>query len=797
MLKNLFKVAFRNIGKDRIYSLLNILGLTLGITCSLFLLLYLLNELSYDRFHTQKDRIYRVVTHFTESDNQFTWPSAQIPLAQELEEKYTEVEHAVRFISTGRELFENPEQDVRFYEEDFYYVDSTIFDVFSFSLLAGDPANVLIKPNTAVLTQETAQKYFGNEDPIGQTFKNGDKIYEITGLVEDVPKNSSLEFDALLSRASLPDELGGWGGWGVGTYLLLKEGTSRQVGEEALASVNKERVVPVFESFGTAGVTIRYWLQPLADIHLKSDFGDGETGSGDISYIYIFTAVAFFILIIASINYMNLATARATRRAKEVGVRKTMGSFRGQLISQFLTESTLLTFIALLASLLLVAVLLPSFNQLAGTEISFTFLLQPQIIVGFIGIALLVGIAGGSYPAFYLSRFNPALVLKGNVTRGTGNALLRKVLVVVQFTISIAMLICTWIVYDQLQYLRDKDLGFDQEQVLIVTMPDSTIRANYEILRNRIKESPNVREVTTSSSRPGSGYSKNLMYVDSPSGKVQRGVNQYRAHYDFVETMGIKVIEGRSFSREYATDTAAVLVNESMVARMQWDDPIGKELSFIGDEDNPGPTYSVIGVIEDYHQQSLYNPIEPLAIFFGDPNFFLNIKVAPEKINETLAFIEDSWMEVNAGKPFSYEFLDEEFMSQYETDQKRGQIFTLFSALTVVIACLGLLGLAAYTTEQRAKEIGIRKVIGASVFNVVGLIYRDFFILIGISMLIAFPLAYFFMNEWLSDFAYQTNIKWLTFAASALLTLVITLGAISFHTLRAATANPVKSLRND
>ncbi|WKN46267.1 ABC transporter permease [Tunicatimonas pelagia] len=797
MLKNLLKVALRNIGKDRIYSLLNILGLTLGITCSLFLFLYLLNELSYDKFHTKKDRIYRVVTHFTETDNQFTWPSAQLPLAQELEEKYSQIEHAVRFIGAGRELFENPERDMRFYEEDFQYVDSTVFEVFDFPLLSGDPATALLKPNTAVLTQETAQKYFGSAEPIGQTLKNGDDIYEITGLVEDVPENSSIEFDALLSRATLPDEIGGWGGWGRPTYLLMKEGSSIQDGEEALASVNKERVVPIFENYG---VTIDYWLQPLADIHLKSDFGEGETGAGDIAYIYIFGAVAFFILIIASINYMNLATARATRRAKEVGVRKTMGSFRGQLISQFLTESTLLTFIALAISLLLVAVLLSPFNNLAGTEIALSFLFQPQIIIGFILIALLVGIAGGSYPAFYLSKFNPALVLKGNATRGTGNAMLRKVLVVVQFAISIAMLICTWIVYDQLQYLRDKDLGFNQEQVLIVTMPDSTIRANYEVLQNRLRESAQVLEVSTSSSRPGTGYSKNLMLVEGNDGSVVDGgvgVNQYRAHYDYVETMGIDILQGRSFSREYTTDTAAVLVNESMVARMQWDDPIGKELSFMGDEDNPGPTYSVIGVFKDYHQESLYNSIEPLAVLFGDPNFFLNIKVAPNRVNETLAYIEDTWTEVNAGKPFSYEFLDEEFMSQYETDQKRGKIFTLFSAFTVIIACLGLLGLAAYTTEQRAKEIGIRKVIGATIPNIVGLIYKDFFILIALAMLVAFPLAYWFMSDWLQTFAYQTDIKWLTFVASALLTLIVTLGAISFHTLRAATANPVKSLRSE
>ncbi|MEQ9441592.1 MAG: FtsX-like permease family protein [Cyclobacteriaceae bacterium] len=794
MLKNLLKVALRNIGKDRIYSLLNILGLTLGITCGLFLFLYLLDELSYDEFHSNKDRIYRVVTHFTEQDNQFTWPSGQIPLAQELEENYTEVEHAVRFIDAGRELFENSERDVRFYEEDFYYVDSSVFEVFTFPLLAGNPGTALNEPNTAVVTQSTAKKYFGNEDPIGQSFQNGDENYKITGLIEDVPTNSHLEFDALLSRASLPDEMGGWGGWGVSTYLFLKEGSSKDAGEQALADVNKNRVVPIFKDYG---VSISYFLQPLTDIHLNSDFSEGGTDGSDMSYIYIFAAVAFFILIIASINYMNLATARATRRAKEVGVRKTMGSFKRQLISQFLTESVLLTLIALLISLVLVVALLPFFNELAGKEMSYSFLLQPQLIVGFLAIVLLVGLGGGSYPAFYLARFNPAAVLKGNVARGTGNALLRKVLVVAQFSISIAMLICTWVVYDQLQYLRDTDLGFEQDQVLTVTMPDSTIRANYQTLYNRLKDQPNVLDVSSSNSRPGTGYSKNLMKVDSPEGMVDKGVDQYRADYDYVETMGMTIVTGRNFSRDYATDTAAALVNESMVARMQWDDPIGKRFAYLGDGDELGAIFTVVGVIKDFHQQSLYDPIEPLAIFFSENNYFLNIKIAQEDAPETLAAIEDTWNEVNAGKPFSFDFLDQEFQSQYKADQKRGQIFTFFSALTVLIACLGLLGLAAYTTEQRAKEIGIRKVIGASVVSIIGMIYKDFFVLIGIAILIAFPVAYYFMDGWLQTFAYQTNIQWFTFVISALLTLVVTLSAISFHTLKAAMSNPVKSLRSE
>lgn len=797
MFKNYFIISLRNLLSKKFYAVINILGLSIGLTCCMFIFLYVDHELSYDTFHIEKDRIYRVITTFTEAGTEINYASTQIPLATELEEKYSQIEKAVRFIELERKLFTNPKRDVRFYEENFYYADSSVFEVFNFPLIAGDPITALTQPNTAVVTQSTAQKYFGNEDPIGQSFineSNGD-IYQVTGLLEDIPSNSHLTFDALLSFTTLPEEFAGWGSWYPITYLLLKRNTSLQEVEQVLTKVNKEHVMPIFENYG---ITINYWLQPLTDIHLKSSFGDDAGESGDISYIYTFVAIAFFMLIIASINYMNLATAHATRRAKEVGVRKTMGSVRSQLISQFLTESILITMVALLLSWMVVIVLFPYFNQFTGIEIDISYLLQPQIVVVCMGITLLVGILGGSYPAFYLSHFNPALVLKGNITRGRGNALLRKALVVVQFAISIAMLICTWVVYDQLQYMQEKDLGFKQNQVLALTMPDSTIQTNYPLLYNRLKDHANVLEVSTSSAKPGDDMFYSIMDVDSPEGVVDRGVDYYWAGYDFVETMGMNIVEGRNFSRDYATDTAAVLVNEAMVANMQWENPIGKRFAFDdGNEETPNPTYRVVGVVQNFHQQSLYSPIEPLAIFFGEPNYYLNIKIAPQDIKSTLSFIEDSWAKVNTGKPFSYNFLDQDFQSQYQADQKRGQIFTFFSALTVVIACLGLLGLTAYTTEQRAKEIGIRKVIGASVTSIIGLIYKDFLVLIVVAILIAFPVAYVFMNDWLQSFAYQTELKWLTFVASALLALVITMSAISFHTLRAAMSNPVNSLRNE
>ncbi|MEM1134745.1 MAG: ABC transporter permease [Bacteroidota bacterium] len=798
MLKNYFIIAFRNLCNKKFYSTINILGLSIGLTCCLFIYLYVQHELSYDTFHNKKDRIYRVVSTFTEANSETSYPTTQIPLAPELEEKHTEVELAVRFVEMDRKLFENTERNVRFYEESFYYAEPAVFDLFSFRLLEGNPSTALVRPNTAVITQSTAEKYFGQENPIGQVLLKGEnkEIYQITGLMEDVPANSHLKFDALLSYKTFPEEqFSSWGSWFPTTYLLLKENVSPQEVEQILAGVNKEYVAPIFENFG---ITIDYWLQPLTDIYLRSNFGDNAGESSDISYIYIFGAVACFILVIASINYMNLTTARATSRAKEVGVRKTMGSLKSQLVKQFLTESIILTFIALIISFILLIILLPFFNQLAGKEISISYLLQPKILTVIVGIALFMGLAGGSYPAFYLSHFKPNSVLKSKATLNSRNILLRRVLVVTQFTVCISMLICTWTVYDQLQYMHNKDLGFKQDQVLSVTMPDSTTQAHYPVFYNQLKTHTNILGVSTSSAKPSDDIFYALMDVDSPDGKVNRGVDFFWAGYDFIETMGINIVEGRNFSQDYITDTTAALVNEAMVARMQWNDPFGQTFTFSdGNEETADPTYTVVGVIQNYHQKSLYSPIEPLAIFFGEPNSFMNIKISPRDVTHTLAFIEDTWAEINMDKPFSYDFLDQEFQSQYQADEKRVQIFTSFSIIAAMIACLGLLGLAAYTIEQRAKEIGIRKIIGASVPSIISLIYKDFIILIIISIFFSFFLAYFFMNDWLQTFAYQTEIKWFNFLASALLTLVITIGTISFNTLRVAFSNPVDSLRNE
>ena len=552
---------------------------------------------------------------------------------------------------------------------------------------------------------------------------------------------------------------------------------------------------PIFVQYG---ITIRYELQRIIDIHLHSKIQDEAEEGGDISYIYVFAAVAMFMLIIACINYMNLATARSATRAKEVGIRKVMGSQRRQLMMQFITESVVLALIALVVSLVLIYGLLPLFNQLSNKELPFSYVTQAPVMLSLVGIVIFVGIIGGSYPAFYLSGFNPVNVLKGKVAMKGGNALFRKFLVVVQFSISIFMLISTLVVFDQLQFMREKDLGFSRERILRIALSSDELFRKASVIAERVRQTPGVANVGTTGATPGQGIGKNLMKVEENDGKMSdRGVDLFTADYDFVKTMGMTVVEGRNFSRDVSSDTTfAILVNESMVKRMAWKNPLGKKLVFGG---GPNPEKHVVGVVKDYHQNSLYDAIEPLIIILRVNNGNLIVKTAEGDVRKSIAAIEKTWNEVNPTYPMEYTFLDQDFNSQYKSDEKRSQIFTAFSILTITIACLGLLGLAAFTTEQRYKEIGVRKVIGASVKGLVVLMSREFFLLVGIGMVLAFPAAWYFIDTWLQNFAYRIDLEgeWMTFIVSALLAFIITLVTVGFHVVRAASANPVNALRDE
>ncbi len=796
MFKNLLKISLRNLYKDKTYSIINIFGLTIGITCSLFLLLYILDELSYDRYHKNTDSIYRIVSHIKEPDNEFTWASTQTPLADELDDNYPEIENAVRFIGLDRTIYKIG--DKQFPEERFYLADSTVFDMFSYEFIGGDPNTALDNSFSIVLTETTAKKYFSSaQTALGESIQNQQgETFKITGVTKDVPHNSHFKFDALISKNTRPELQGSWGGFNVITYIQLPTHYDLSKIQTSLDKVVVEKVNPVFERIG---IKVKYQLQPITRIHLYSKIDDEAEAGGDISYIYIFGAVGIFMLVIACINYMNLATARSATRGKEVGIRKVMGSEKKQLIYQFLSESVVVALIALALSLLLIFVTLPYFNALADKTLSFNYIFQPAVIWSLIGIVVFTGLVGGSYPAFYLSNFNPVNVLKGKLSSKGGSVIFRKSLVVTQFALGIFMLISTLIVFDQLQFLRNKELGFDKEQLMRLELSGGEQFGKAQVLLEALKKHPEVMSAGMANASPGQGIGKNIFQVEDSDGKmVERGVDLYFADYDFIKTMKMSIVQGRDFSRDVPSDSLyGVLVNESMVKRMGWKDPVGRRFK-AGQQNQIDKR--VVGVVKDYHQRSLYEPIEPLIIILNEQfNNYVFVRTNPGDIGKILNSIETAWKEVYPNDPFSYTFVNQSLDSQYHADQKRSQIFTAFSCLTVFIACLGLLGLAAFTTEQRTKEIGIRKVIGANVRTLVLMVSKEFFVLVAIGMILAFPAAWYFTNNWLNNFSYRIEMtdEWTTFLFSTLLAFVITLLTVGFHVVRAAIVNPVKSLRDD
>lgn len=550
--------------------------------------------------------------------------------------------------------------------------------------------------------------------------------------------------------------------------------------------------------FKRMGINIAYKLQPLTSIHLHSDY-EGES-NGSIGYVYTFSAVAFFMLLLASINYMNLATARSAKRSKEVGLRKVLGSARGALIGQFLAESVLMTALALFLSVFLVWALLPFFNEVSGKVIQMGELLRPQFILVALGIVVFTGFVSGSYPAFYLSSFEPAVVLKG-AFKTRGGSFFRKVLVVTQFSVSLVMLICTWIVFKQLNYMQTKNMGYDRDQVLTIQYQSNQPSAKYDVFRRSLLANPNVQRVATASNPASNIQGRVIFTVESNTEMKEMGFKPLLIDADYLQTMGMKLVAGRGFSRDIPADTLnSVLINEAAVKRMGWTVPLGKKIMLGGvqpDPKNNPPTARVVGVVRDFHQQSLYNPIEPLILLYRPAMSVTHIKIAAKDVDKTVAFIGAKWQETYPDKLFEYNFLDQDFESAYHADELRGQIFTTFSALTILIACLGLFGLATFTTEQRVKEIGVRKVLGASVWSVVILLSQEFTKLVLLSFPIAIPVAWYSMHQWLRNFPYKTDMPVWVFGAACLLTLFICWATVSFQSMKAALMNPVKSLRSE
>ncbi len=795
MFKNLLLVTIRNFKRDKGYSLLNILGLTIGVTFSLLIIFYIKDELSYDKYHEKGDRIFRINSYIKEADKDtMKWAITPFPMAPALKNDYPEVEEAVRFVGNDRTMFKNGNK--MFYETKTFYADSNVFRVFTYPFIEGNPATALVVPNSLVVTESVAIKYFGKgQSYVGKTLEstNG-TVYNITGVTKDVPTNSHLIYNMLISRNTLSaDYSDSWGNFSFFCYVLLKPNTSAATFERKMAPVFDKYLAPIFKQYN---IVIRFGAQPITDIHLHSDMSNEPEEVGSMSYIYIFSAVAFFMLLIACINYMNLTTARSARRAKEIGIRKVTGSSKLQLVTQFLMESTLTALFALVLSLGLMALLLPTFNDLAGKTLSLKSLLQPQTIFILIGVVVFVGLIGGSYPAFYLSKFNPVKVLKGSLSKGSSNIVLRRTLVVIQFSVSIIMLICTWVVFNQLNYLRNLDVGFSKDQVLNIAANSSAdIRSNVTSFINEARKNPNVISASTAQAVPGSGVSFNLFSIETDKGNVEKGVDVYAIDEHFFPTLGMKMVKGRNFA-SIADTLRRIIVNESMVKEYGWgDNVLGRKVRFPGD--TSGNYLEVIGVVKDFNQRSLYNRITPLILFYAANNNVLQVKLSSANIPGTIAALEKVWQTQFPTLPFEYTFLDQDFNSQYAADQKRGKIFTAFAMLTILVTCLGLLGLIAFTTEQRQKEIGIRKVLGAGMKQIVPLLTTNFIVLVGLSCFIAFPIAWYFMNKWLEVFPYNTGLNIMPFVSAAVIVLVITILTVSFHAIKAALINPVKSLKSE
>lgn len=806
MFKNFLISAFRNLLRNKFYTFLNILGLSIGLAAFIFILLYVRDEIMYDRYNKKHDRIYRIESDYNISNRHDVFAIVPVPMGPAFKLEFPEVEAFVRLNEVGNALFRYGEKE--YYEEEFYFADSNIAQVFTINFLEGDPAKALTEPFSMVLTEKIAQKYFGNKDPLGEMIQTGSgKSYKVTGIIEDMPSNSHLKYEALLSVTSLEEIVGrdnfnsmepiSFWNIGVYTYVLLNENADMQSIVDKFPAFYEKYMKPVGDQIN-ATFSMRY--TPLAKTHFAQGLG-AELPTGNMAYIYIFSAVAFFILLLATINYMNMATARSANRAREVGMRKVVGAYRQQLVNQFLSESVFMVVIALVIALCLVFILLPDFNQLSGKSLEFSLFTQPVIISMVLLITLLVGIISGSYPSFYLSSFMPMTVLRGTVSKaGKKSGLLRKMLVVIQFFIAIIMIIGTIVVSNQLRFLRNTDLGFKKDNLIVIPLQDSTFRSKAEAFKNELLQNSAIESATNCTGVPGEINWIQVLRVEREDEMAEMALILAQTDYDYVKTMGMQILKGRDFDKNMGTDdTAAILINETGVKTLGWeDDPIGKKIQYGFDlQGNPGRTLKVIGVVKDFHFRSLHNKIEPIVIFISpQPRWLVAVRLKEGKEKEALAYIEEKWNSFGAGRPFDFDYVDDILKEQYSGEEKIGVIFNIATIITIFIALLGLLGLSSFITEQRTKEIGIRKILGASVGSVLKLLYKEFVILILIAFVLAVPVAWWRLDIWLSDsFIYHTSLSWIYFILAGLVAFIVGIGTISFYIVRAATGNPVDAVK--
>jgi putative ABC transport system permease protein len=793
MLRNYFKIAWRNLARHKTYSLLILSGLATGMTCAVALWLYVQDELSYDRYHQQADRIYRVNLNIKWLDNEFKLGMASAPFGPTLAREYPEIENVLR-VKKGTHLFRAGDKSLNVKE--LICADSTLFSFFDHQFTEGNPQSALTGKNGVVLTEKLAMNLFGTTSGVtGRIVTVKDNIpFTVTAVIKEVPTNHHLRFDAILpytNEAVSRVTLDKWDGFNTLTYLLLNnENAATKLGSKMPAFYKKYIAQQIGDTDG-AKVKFAISLQPLTAMHLHSSHLMGEENGSTMTYVYTFSIIGLFILLIAVVNYVNLATARSAGRAKEIGVRKVVGSQWSQLIAQFLSESLLIAFLALLVSMVLLRLLLPFFNEVAGKTLSINFF-DVKTIALLCGFTLLTGLISGLYPALMLSRFRPAQVLKGTMGRNSSGAIFRQSLVVFQFFISMVMIAGTVTVYRQLNFMHNTDLGFNQQQVISVPLKSPALQQNAKVLKERLLQSPLVSKATLTNGSIGDELNNKTTFSFYKSGIEQSVSSEYfDVDTDFTEVMQIHIADGRNFSPELDHDSSsAILINQAMLKRLGWKN-YKEGLIEVDTEKLP-----INGVISDFHLRSLHNQIEPLVLVLKKEKADnLLVRVSGKNVRQTVEYIQSAFKEINVNQPFEYEFLDQTFAKQYKADEQKGQLFLSFSVIAIIIACLGLFGLATFVAEQRTKEIGVRKVLGASVTSIVSLLSKDFLKLVVVAIVIAIPAGWYLMHIWLQDFAYKIKPEWWIFALAGSLSILIAILTISFQSIKAALMNPVRSLR--
>jgi putative ABC transport system permease protein len=809
MLKNYFKIAFRNLWKNKGYSAINIFGLAIGIATCLLISLYVMDELSYDKYNKNADRIYRINANIKFGGDEQNLAVCPDPMAFTMVKDYPEVENAVRFRGYGPSLVKKGNENIK--EERIIYTDSTLFDVFTLPMIEGNPKKALTEPNSVVITEKVAKKYFGTTHAIGKVLRFDNKNdYKITAVIKDVPENSHFNFDFFIALAGVQEANQNiWLSFNFNTYLLLRKDADVKSFQKKFDQILAKYMFPQAEQllhinkedFKKSGNFVNLSLIPLTDIHLRSDRVAELAPNNDVQVVYIFSIIAIFILLVACVNFMNLSTARSANRAKEVGVRKVLGTQRKNLVSQFLTEAVVMSLIAFVFAIAIAFLLLPYLNQLALKQLTLSVSDHPYLLPLLVTFAIMVGLLAGSYPAWYLSAFRPIQVLKGTVSAGFKRSYLRSGLVVFQFFISITLIIATIIIYNQLNYIRNRKLGFNKEQVLLVRDAYALDR-QAESFKQEVLKYPEIISGTKSGYLPvsNSGRDNESLFAEGHIENDKAVATQFwTVDHDYLKTMGMQIVEGRDFNKEFATDSSAIILNETAVKLFGFSgNPIGRKVTELIDL-NAKTTrdFTVIGVVKNFNFESLRQNIGALCMKVGNSTGTISFRMRTTDATQTIGHIKSIWKKIAPNEPFTYSFLNEEFDNMYRSEERSGKIFISFAVLAILIACLGLFGLAAYAAEQRTKEIGIRKVLGATVSNIVGMLSKDFLKLVLLASLIAFPVSWWIMNKWLQDFAYRIHISWWVFVLATAMAFSIAIITVSFQAIKAALTNPVKNLRTE